>query len=61
MIFTVGELAEQLDSYGDDRPVRWSDDPQGGPTSARLLDITLERWPNEVTGKIDETVVIYPV
>jgi len=49
-IFTVGELAHAIDEHGgDDEPVRWSDDPQGGPAAARHLSVELCTLNGELT------------
>jgi hypothetical protein len=54
-IFVVSEFALAIDNFGTDQePVRWSDDPQGGPDAARHLGVELR----EIDGR--PTVLICP-
>lgn len=49
-IFTVSEFALAIDDYGTDQePVRWSDDPQGGPHAARFLTVELRTFDDQLT------------
>src|SRR5829696_2941510 len=60
-IFIVAEFALAIDNYGtDDEPVRWSDDPQGGPTAARHLCVELRTFEGQLTVLIcpsDDTTI----
>jgi len=50
----LDELSQTIERFGDDTPIRWSDDPQGGAAAARSLDLELK----SVHGR--PSLLIYP-
>jgi len=49
-IFVISEFALAIDNYGTDQePVRWSDDPQGGPDAARYVSVELRTFDGQLT------------
>jgi hypothetical protein len=49
-VFIVAEFAKAIDDHGaDQEPVRWSDDPQGGPDAARYVSVELRTFDEQLT------------